>query len=389
VRAYLVLLQTPSVLSLTALQLFARLPLGMFSLAILLHVQARTGSYAVAGAVVAGLSVGEAVAMPMTARLTGVVGVAPVLLAAAGVNALATVALAFCPARPPLLIALGVLAGASVPPFLPVIRALYPQLVAPDVVRLLFSLDTTAQELIWTIGPVLATFLATAVFTGLPLIATAVITLSGTLGFLAALRQRPPRIARNTASFGRALLNREVLLAMVATAALVASFMALEVGIVAELGHDGVLAGVAVAVSSIGSLVGGVLFGHRRIGLPGLVGLLAVAAAGTVLTGLADGVLPLQLCALFASGLGFAPSFATLYLMVSRGVEEQAAAETFGWLSTGTLVGGALGTAVAGVMGDAFGPAGPYAIGAILATLAALSPLIVRATGPLRGLSSG
>jgi MFS family permease len=388
VRAYLVLLRTPSVLSLTALQLFARLPLGMYSLAILLHVQARTGSYAVAGAVVAGLSVGEAIAMPMTARLTGVVGVAPVLLASAGVNAVAIVGLAFCPARPPLMIALGALAGASVPPFLPVIRALYPQLVAPDVVRLLFSLDTSAQELIWVVGPVLTTFLSSATATQVPLIAAAAITVSGTAGFLSILRQHPPRIARNTTSFGRVLARREVVLAMIASLALVASFLALEVGLVAQLGHDGVLVGAAVAVSSLGSLIGGVLLGHRQLGLGALVGLLTGVAVGTALTGLADGLL-LQFCALFASGFGFAPALATLYLMVSRGVEEHAAAETFGWLNTGALVGGALGTAVAGVMGDAFGAAGAYVTAALLAGLAALSPLIVRATGPLRGLSSG
>ena len=58
------LVRVPGVLNVTASQLFARLPLGMLNLAILLHVQSSSGSYAVAGAVVACVSVGEAVAMP-------------------------------------------------------------------------------------------------------------------------------------------------------------------------------------------------------------------------------------------------------------------------------------------------------------------------------------
>ncbi|OMC03016.1 hypothetical protein A5734_13170 [Mycolicibacterium fortuitum] len=62
-RVYRDVLRAPGVLNVTASQLFARLPLGMLNLAILLHVQSKTGAYALAGAAVACVSVGEAVAM--------------------------------------------------------------------------------------------------------------------------------------------------------------------------------------------------------------------------------------------------------------------------------------------------------------------------------------
>ncbi len=52
---------------------------------------------------------------------------------------------------------------------------------------------------------------------------------------------------------------------MVASLALVASFMALEVGIVAALGRTGVMAGVAIAVASAGSLLGGLVFGQPPV----------------------------------------------------------------------------------------------------------------------------
>ncbi|MDN4520500.1 hypothetical protein QYF68_22135 [Mycolicibacterium austroafricanum] len=52
---------------------------------------------------------------------------------------------------------------------------------------------------------------------------------------------------------------------MVASLALVASFMALEVGIVAALGRTGVMAGVAIAVASAGSLIGGLVFGQPPV----------------------------------------------------------------------------------------------------------------------------
>jgi MFS family permease len=385
-RSYLALLRIPGVVRLTAWQLFARLPLGMLSLAILLHVQATTGSYGQAGAVVACVSVAEAAAMPLTARLTGIVGVSPIMLPAALLNAGAMLGMALVPPNPFLLCGLGILIGASVPPLMPVMRALYPQLVPPDVVRALFALDTTAQELIWVIGPVTATFLATAVTTAAPLIAASLVTFGGTIGFLTGLKQRTPRIERGQSSFGRVLAQREVILAMIASLALVASFMALEVGVVAEHGHDGVTAGILIAVSSLGSLCGGMLLGHRRLGLGGLTAMLAITAIGPGLVALTDSLL-LQNVALFASGFGFAPALATIYTMVSRGVEEHAATETFGWLNTGGLAGGAIGTAIAGIAGDASGPIGAYVVATALALIAVVSPLLVRLSGPIHGLT--
>lgn len=385
-RSYVELVRVPGVLNLTASQLFARLPLGMLSLAILLHVQNRTGSFAVAGAAVACVSVGEALAMPATARLTGRLGMVAVLSTAAVANGASMLALAFAGSVPWVLMLLGLLIGASVPPLMPVVRALYPQLVSRDGVRALFALDTTAQELIWVIGPVLATFLASAVATSIPLVASAAITIGGTIWFLVSARRLRPRITKNTTRFGTVLANRAVILAMVASLALVASFLALEVGIVAGMGSAGVTAGAAIAVASVGSLVGGLVFGHRRFGLLGLVSALLVVSIGTTLYGIVDG-LALQFAALFLSGLGFAPALSALYFMVSSQIDEHAATEAFGWLNSAALVGGAIGTAIAGIATDRHGPSGAVVVSVILSVIAAGSPLVARLAGPLRGLT--
>ena len=160
-RVYRDVLRVPGVLNVTASQLFARLPLGMLNLAILLHVQSKTGAYALAGAAVACVSVGEAVAMPLTARLAGR-AMTPTLVTAALANGAAMIAMAFAGASPVLVLMLGVVIGASVPPLMPVVRALYPQLVPRDGVRALFAFDTTAPDLIWVVGPVATTFLASS-----------------------------------------------------------------------------------------------------------------------------------------------------------------------------------------------------------------------------------
>lgn len=384
-RAYRDVVRTPGVLNVTASQLFARLPLGMLNLAILLHVQSRTGSYALAGAAVACVSVGEAVATPVTARVAGRAMVATLVIAALA-NGAAMVALAFASTAPIVLLALGLLIGASVPPLMPVVRALYPQLVSRDGVRALFALDTTAQELIWVVGPVAATFLASAYATAVPLIASAVVTIVGTGWFLLSAKHLRPPVTSRAAAFGRVMANRAVILAMVASLALVASYMALEVGIVALLGRTGVTAGLAIAAASVGSVIGGLAFGHRRFGLAGLVAALAIVAIGTTGFGLVDS-LALQICALFISGLGFAPAMSALYIMVSAEIADHAATEAFGWLNSAALVGGAAGTAVAGVAADAHGASGPVVVSVVLAAVAVISPIVARLSGPLRGLS--
>ncbi|MCV7228316.1 MFS transporter [Mycolicibacterium komossense] len=382
--SYMRLLRTPGVFRVTISQLFARLPLGMLSLAILMHVSATTGSYAQAGIVVACVSLAEAIAMPVSARLTGAFGVTPVVLSAAVINGIGFVALALAPAHLLLLAILGTLVGATIPPLMPVVRALYPRMVPPDTVRALFAFDTTAQELIWVTGPVIVTVLASLVSTAVPLLAAAGITVTGSVAFVLSLQPGQPWIKRNRSPFGRVLARQEVILALVANLALVASFMAMEVGVVAQLGHA--MAGAAISVSSLGSLIGGLLLGQRRLGLGALVATLGVVMVGTALTGLVTG--PLQFVALFAAGFGFAPAMAALYHAVSRGVEEQAAAEAFGWLNTGALAGGAAGTALSGVFNDAWGPIASYALATGLAVAAAASPLIARLAGPVRGFSA-
>jgi hypothetical protein len=57
-----------------AAQLTARFPNGMSSLAILLHVEQQTGSYAAAGLVLADNSVGHEVDGPLTSRGMGAWG---------------------------------------------------------------------------------------------------------------------------------------------------------------------------------------------------------------------------------------------------------------------------------------------------------------------------
>lgn len=373
--AYLDLVRLPGIARITAAQLLARFPLGMLSLAVLLHVERLTGSYAIAGVVVACLSVGQAVAMPLTSRLAARLGVRGTVAALAAVNAAAMLVLALGGPQPPLLIALGLVIGVTVPPLMPVVRALYPRLAPEESVPALFALDTSAQELIWILGPVAATLLATTVSTAFPLLLAAGVAIVGTLWFLLSPHLDGLRLERNRAPFGRVLAVRSMRLAVAASFGLVASFGALEIALVTRFADEGPLVGVAIAIASLGSLVGGFALGHRRLGPRTLALILAGMAAATAAAGLITALLPL-FAVMFLSGLGYAPSLAALYAMVSESLGEGESAEAFGWLNTAGLVGGAAGTAVAGFAGQSGGSFGPFLVATAFVALAAVLPLV-------------
>ena len=79
VSTYSSLLKTPGVARIIAAQLTARFPFGMLSLAFLLHIERVHDSYAAAGLVLGAMSIGQAIAGPMTSRLMGVLGMRVVL----------------------------------------------------------------------------------------------------------------------------------------------------------------------------------------------------------------------------------------------------------------------------------------------------------------------
>ena len=154
------LLRTPGVARIIAAQLTARLPNGMISLGILLHIERVTGSYGAAGLVLAATSVGQAIAGPVTSRWMGLWGIRRVLTLTLAVCAVALAALALLVLPLPLYMVLGFVAGLSMPPIKSAVRTIYPKMVTSRQLTPLFSLDASLQEIIWIIAPVVITFVA-------------------------------------------------------------------------------------------------------------------------------------------------------------------------------------------------------------------------------------
>ncbi|WP_125131519.1 MFS transporter [Microbacterium sp. 10M-3C3] len=379
------LLRTRGVARIIAAQLAARFPNGMTSLAVLLHIEHVTGSYGAAGLVLAATSIGQAIAGPITSRWMGRWGMRRVLTLTLTVCAIAITLLALVALPVPGYMALGLVAGLSTPPVQSAVRTIYPKMVSSRQLTPLFSLDASLQEIIWIVAPVVITFVATQIGTVEALLLIVAILLAGGAWFILSPEVGRVRIPRSRRGFGRVLAKPAVLLATVSGFLLIAACSAVEAGVVATFGHGGAEAGLVLAVFSIGSLAGGLSFGHIPIGRWAMARRMAIVTGGLLLTLVSLNVWWLG-GSLFVAGIGIAPALAVIFAITSASVRFSETAEAYGWIGTGQLIGAAAGSAVAGFLIDGVGPQGAYVAALGFAAIGALVAVAcVRGFPDLRG----
>jgi MFS family permease len=318
-------LSTPGAKSLLGSSILARLPLAMFSIALLVHAQQLTGSFAVAGMVSGAYAIAGAVSAPLLGRVVDRCGQTRVLMSGATTTALVLITTALLPATAPplLLVALAGATGASTPPLAACVRTLLPAIVS-DARELpaLFALESTVLELTFIFGPPLALGLGALWSTAAALVLSGLVMLVSTLAFAAqpaSRRWRPePGAPRPRGGSLRSPAMRTLVMILLGTGAV---FGATDVGVTAAAASLGstAAAGPLLGVWGLGSLLGGIVTtrlggGARRAG--SLVVLLAALAVGhgalLVTTGSA---LALGAVILLA-GASIAPTVSSIYAMV-------------------------------------------------------------------------
>jgi MFS family permease len=385
VNSYLDLLKTRGVARLMGAQLIARFPGGMLSLAFLIHIQATTGSYAAAGLVLAATSVGQAVAGPLTSRWMGIWGMRSVLILTTAVCAACIATIALAPLTVPLYMLVGLIGGLSYPPIQPAVRTIYPKMVNSKQLTPLFSLDASAQEIIWIAAPVITTFIATQVSSVLAILLAVAFLVGGGAWFIASPEVGRVRIPRSKRRIGLVLAKRPVLLATITGFLLVGACAAVEAAVVATFRDEGAEAGYVLAIWSVASLVGGLAFGHLPVGPWALARRMFVTFLGMALAIFAWEFWSLSFTLLIA-GICIAPALAVMFSIVSASVKFSDTAEAYGWVGTGQLIGAAIGSAVAGLFIDRVGPGGAFWTAAGFAFLGFLIPTIFHRWHPdLRG----
>lgn len=383
------LLRTRGVARIIAAQLTARFPSGMLSLAYLLHIEGVFDSYGAAGLVLAATSVGQAIAGPLTSRWMGVWGMRPVIALTIAVCASSMAAIAFLPLELWTYMVVGFVGGLAYPPIQSAVRTIYPKMVNSRQLTPLFSIDASAQELIWIAGPVITTVVATQVSTVAAIVLAGAFLLGGGVWFLASPELGRVRIPRSTRSLGTVLRRPPVLLSTVVGFLLVGSCAAIEASVVATFGEEGAEAGVILAIWAVGSLVGGLALGHVPIGPWALARRMTVVFVGAAAAMLFLDFWGLAITLLIA-GAGIAPALTVMSAIVSSSVRFSDTAEAYGWVGTGQLIGAALGSAAAGFLIDGLGATGGFATGAAFALVGMLTAVaFVRAHPDLRGRDAG
>ena len=352
---YMQVLSRPGVLRVVSSQLFARFPFGLMSLAFVLHIQQISGSYALAGLALGLETIGVAVSGPLLGRWMGGWGVRRTLLVSAAISATTIFVIGLAPLPAEVLAILCLVVGLSSPPIQSAVRTIYPMLVERKQMGTLYALDATLQEVIWIFGPVTATFIAAFTNTTVGIVVMGVIQIVGAIWFSSNREIRSVEIPKSKRRLGGVLRSRIVISNAVIGALLIGSFSGVEIGTVAVF-TDKATAGIIVGVLSLGSLLGGFLFGHRSKTRWALSRYLMVVFVGFAMVFIAPDSAIWVSIAWFIAGLGIAPALGLLGAIIGASVKTADAPEAYGWVGSGQMIGYAGAAAIAGFSIDLIAP---------------------------------
>ncbi|MCY0940244.1 MFS transporter [Streptomyces antarcticus] len=373
--------------------LTGRLPNGMVPVSVVLWITSAGGPLAFAGLLAALYGLASGLSQPVKGRLMDRYGQTRVSAPAALLNSGCLLALPVIGAggHPVAVTAVVGFAGLFTPPLEAGLRALWPA-VLPDLGRrrVVQALDTGSQGLLYIVGPLLASWLATAYGPDIALTATAALGLVGTAVVLTAAPSRTWRpVPASGATGGGRLMNSGLVLLFTALSGTGFALGAMNVWAAGMATTHGMamLSGMLPAAFSSGSFLGGLIYARRA--WPGTTTSQLITTAGLFVLGW----IPLlaQPGAHAAIALTVVPGL-FLTLIITNGfhtVDTLAPAsrttEAYAWLILSVGTGQAAGTALAGALAER-----PYVLAALPAAGAATSLAILvlarRKLGPGRRL---
>jgi MFS family permease len=377
------ILSTPGAARLFAASILGRVPLAMLSIALLVHAERLTGSFAAAGIVTAAYAVALGIAGPLLGKLVDRRGQTAVLLGSALASAALLVAVAVAPANAPvaLLVAFAGGIGAATPPLGACLRTLLPSVLPQGAVRGAYTVDATASELAWVSGPPLALGIAAVFSTGAALVAAGAVLLAGTVAFALEPASRSWRPAATVGRPRGGSLHTPAMRTLVAILVGVGVlFGGVEVAVAAASDALGstAAAGPLLALWGAGSLLGGMLavrLGGAH-GATGLVLVLGLLTAGHLALVPAAGSVVALGAVLTVAGAAIAPTYAAVYAMVDHAAPAGTVTEAFAWLATAIAIGASVGAAAAGAVADQAGPGAAFALAGVAGAVALLAALV-------------
>jgi MFS family permease len=385
-RNYVVFLRQPEVARMLAVALVSRMPVGMVGFAMLMFLREALGSFALAGTAVGANFIAMAIAAPVQGRLIDRYGARRLLwitgtvqpLAFLAVLATAKLGMAFA-----LVVAAAACSGLFASPITTLTRTLWRhRFQNEEDRRTAFALDAVTIEINFTAGPaIIAGILATAGATVAFWLAIAA-TIAAVAVFIASpgLRYLKPQTGVSRHLLGP-LTEPRLWALFAATFGFAIAVGLLEVGYPAyatSLGYPA-LGGLLLGVNSMGSALGGALYGGLHFRAPverqyaAAIGLMAIPLFLHTVVG------PAALFAVvaFFAGALIAPSIAAQSVLVSRLAPSHYATEAFTWSSTSIVSGLGCGLALGGHLVEDVGVRSPFGVGAAIVAAMSLFALAI------------
>jgi MFS family permease len=384
-ESYRSLLSIPHARAFVLAGFVARLSISMRALGAVLMVSELTGSYGLAGAVAATALLGESVAAPRLGRLVDRYGQRRALLVCLAVHSAGTLALvisAQLSAPSWMLLATAALSGAAALQVGSLVRARWSALVGgSSALESAFALESTLDELIFVLGPVLVTALALKVAPGAGLLGALVLTVVGSLALALQGRTEPTPAGMRNRSAGSAIGTPGLRVLVATFVAAGAIFGTLDVAMVAFAGQVGSpgAAGPLLALVALGSLSVGLAYGARSWRWPldkRFAASVVVLWGCTVPLALAPSVALMAPAATLA-GVAIAPTLIAGFTLVQKLVASGELTEGLNWTITALGVGAAVGAWTAGLIADSAGGQSAF----LVAVVAGGAAVIVAACG--------
>jgi MFS family permease len=335
-------------------------------LAILLFIQHTQQSFSAAGVAAALYVTGIGVVAPLLGRLIDRFGPRPVLLTTAVAYPLALLGLMLAVQHNIGNVwvgSLALLAGIALPPVATSIRALLRRLLNDaSQIQTAYSLDSVLMETVFIFGPGIVSLFVAAGSPAGAMGCTAVCAAVGAVVFARTRAVSSWRAQQRSDATRPQLLGATGLLPVVVVTLLFSTgFGLFEVAVTAAATRAGApaAAGLILALASVGSALGALVYGSRSWPLPA-TGQYKAALAGMALgLALLAPVTDLVLFGLLAivAGIPMSTVLAAQSVLIAGMAPRAALAEAFTWASTSLLAGVSIGIAFGGLLLEFASPA--------------------------------
>ena len=386
-RSYLTVLKVPGALAFCMAGLLARFGGSMVGIGTVVMASNLYGNYGIAGGLSAANSVAWAVGTAFLSNLVDRYGQRRIMLPAALISAASLaglVTLALFQAPIVTLFISTIISGFTGGSPGAMVRARWNYVLRSSRdLHTAYSLESTLDEVCFVVGPVLAVLLATSIHPVAGLAAPVLFGVGGALIFYSLRATQPDIIPREPGSSdrGRFLLTYPGIISVLGVGFLMGNlFGCVDVTVVAATTTWNVqnLAGIVLGVMSLGSAVGGLLYGARGWATPlwkrFVIGVCVIGVAACTLL---FSVNPLTLsCFGFATGFAVAPTFINANGLIGNLIPRSRLTEGLAWLGTAIGIGVSLGAAASGNLIDAYGYRAGFATAAGCGLMAATVGLI-------------